>query len=353
MPILEKQPVSRGSYLPRPKLTTHQAAWLQNLADEGQIDVTVCIANWNCQEYLWECLTSLQDIPQGVRLETIVVDNASTDGSAAMVAEDFPEVILIRNNKNVGFAKASNQAARKARGQYLFFLNNDTEVPAYTLARMVDYARRHPEVGILGPRLLDKAGKPQISYRDCPTVGAMLHMISFLRWTGLIKKHYQNYRRRSFTPLCEKRVTILLGAAILIPRNLFEAVGHWDEKFTFGVEDVELSTRISKTHELVYLPDVEIIHHGRLSSRENIVFSAPNLLIGYILFFRMQGTPRILILVYKIAVTLDIPFQLVAKSFQYLLRLVRGQKEKARKSRLAVKGMWRFATRDLFRFWRS
>src|SRR5580700_9489442 len=97
-------------------------AWVQSLSDDGPIDVSVCIANWNCCELLRACLESLHDRPQGVRMETIVVDNASDDGAADMVARDFPEVVLIRNAENVGFSRASNQAAAQARGRNLFFL---------------------------------------------------------------------------------------------------------------------------------------------------------------------------------------------------------------------------------------
>src|SRR5688572_26671222 len=96
-------------------------------------DVSVCIANWNCRDLLRTCLASLLRQPQGVRLEVVVVDNASTDGAAEMVAAEFPEVTLIRNATNKGFSRASNQAAHHSSGRYLFFLNNDTVVPSLGL----------------------------------------------------------------------------------------------------------------------------------------------------------------------------------------------------------------------------
>src|SRR5581483_10995236 len=185
---------------PRPRPAALAPAWVQSLTDDGPIDLTVCIANWNCRELLRACLESLHDQPQGVRLETIVVDNASADGSAAMVARDFPEVLLLRNPANVGFARANNQAAARARGRHLLFLNNDTVVPAGALRRLIAFADAHPEVGMIGPRLRDPHGGWQISYRRRPTVGALLHRTLLLRWTRLFRRSYRDYRRQDFDP---------------------------------------------------------------------------------------------------------------------------------------------------------
>ena len=171
------------------------------------------------------CLESLHDQPQGVRLEIIVVDNASTDGAPEMVDREFPEVMLVKNDANLGFSRANNQAAEKARGRYLFFLNNDTVVPPGTLRRLVDYADRHPEAGMVGPRLRDSQGQFQVSYRQRPTLAALLHRTSLLRWTGLFKLAYRHYRRQGFDPYTVRNVDILMGAAVLLPRDRFFAAG--------------------------------------------------------------------------------------------------------------------------------
>ena len=231
---------------------------------DAAIDISVCIANWNCRDYLRACLDSLLDQPQGVSVEVIVTDNGSTDGAAEMVVDDYPEVVLIRNVDNRGFARASNQAAECATGRHILFLNNDTVVPAFTLARLVGYADSHPQIGMIGPRLRDGQGKLQISYRRKPTLRAMLHRASLLRWTGLFRGAYDAYRRDGFDPEGTRRVEVLMGAAMLVPRTVYEQCGGWDEGFLFGVEDVEFSDRVGRSRELVHVPGIEIIHFGRV-----------------------------------------------------------------------------------------
>jgi GT2 family glycosyltransferase len=144
-----------------------------------------------------------------------------------------------------------------------------------------------------------------------------------------------------------------MGAAVLMRRDVFEQCGRWDEDFRFGVEDVELSTRVGRTHALVFHPGVEVIHHGRLSSRQNISFSVPNHLIGYVHYFRKSGYSWLAILAYKLLVTVDAPFQLLGRLVQCGVRRVRGRRTKAGKSLLAVLGYWHFLTRGLVRFWKA
>jgi GT2 family glycosyltransferase len=330
-----------------------QPAWVQSLTDDGPIDVSVCIANWNCHDYLRDCLESLHDQPQGVRLETIVVDNASADGAADMVARDFPEVKLVRNDANRGFARANNQAAAHARGRYLFFLNNDTAVPAGVVKRLLDFAESHPAAGMIGPRLRDGEGQLQISYRQRPTMAALLHRTALLRWTRLLRGAYYRYRRADFRPDECRSVEVLMGAAMFLPREVFFGCGGWDEGFEFGGEDIDLSRRVGRDHAVVYVPSIEITHHGRVSTRQNIAYTTPNIAIGYVHCLRKEGYGRLSVGLYKLVVTLDAPIQLLDKCAQYAWRALTGRRSKAEKSRLAMRGLWRFVTRDLARFWRA
>jgi GT2 family glycosyltransferase len=318
-----------------------------------RIDVSVCIANWNCRDLLRACLASLRARDPDVAAEVIVIDNASGDGAADMVEREFPEVVLHRNAANVGFARANNQAAELSRGRYLFFLNNDTAVPPGTLGRLMDFCEAHPGVGMVGPRLRDAAGRTQVSYRLRPTLGAFLHRTALLRWTGLLKGRYRSYRRRDFDPNSTRVVEVLMGAAVFLPREVFFTCGAWDEDFAFGGEDIELSARVGRHYQVVYHPGVEITHHGRVSTRQHIGFASTNMAIGFARYLRKSGCSRAGLLFYKLMVTLDAPVQLADKALQFLWRRLRGRRDKAEKSLLVLRGLGHFLVKGLVPFWRA
>jgi GT2 family glycosyltransferase len=317
------------------------------------IDISVCIVNWNCRDWLRALLHSLVRVDHGVNLEVIVVDNASTDGAPEMVAQEFPSVMLIRNDSNRGFSRANNQAARIAHGRYLFFLNNDTVVPQEALRRLFDYAEEHPDIGLLGPRLRGADGIVQVSYRPRPSLASLLHRMLLCRWTGLLRRTYRRYRRDDFDPDHVRDVDILMGAALFAKRDYFLACGGWDEDFTFGGEDMELSVRVGRGARVVYLPEVEILHHGRVSTRQHAGFAATQIAAGTVHYLRKTGTAWPGVLLYKIAATLDAPCVIVAKGAEAFWRWLQGKSTKARKSWLCVRAAWHFLTRGLVVFWRS
>ncbi|MCI0683935.1 MAG: glycosyltransferase family 2 protein [Gemmataceae bacterium] len=317
------------------------------------VDVSVCIANWNCRDLLCACLASLLHQDQDVRLEVIVVDNASTDGAADLVARDFPQVQLIRNPSNRGFAAANNQAARLARGAHLLFLNNDTVVPARTLGALVEFLDAHPDVIAVGPRLIGTDGRPQTSYRRQPTLAAFLHRTWLFRLTGIMRRSYRDYRRRTSPPLWPCEVDMLLGAALMIDRRRFEDLGGWDEAFLFGGEDLDFSLRARRHGVLVHDPRVTIIHVGRASTKANIGFASPSILAGFARYFRKAGASRRELFLYKLAVTLDAPLQIGVKAVQYPWRRLRGRRRDAAKSWNDLHGAAAFLVRGLVAFWKA
>jgi hypothetical protein len=278
------------------------------------------------------CLASLLDAPQGVRQEVIVVDNGSTDGAAELVEEEFPEVILVRNPANLGFARANNQAAQRSSGRYLFFLNNDTLVPPGTLRRLVDFADAHPEAALIGPRLRDGAGRVQISYRRRPTLATLLHRTYLLRWTGLLRGAYRRYRRAAFDAHTTRQVDVLMGAAVLVGRERFFCTGRWDEGYTFGGEDLDLSARANELGAVIYHPLIELTHFGRMSTRQHIGYASAHMAAGFVRYLRKSGHSRAALALYKLIVTLDTPLQLAVKSIQYLWRKAEAAREGGEKS---------------------
>lgn len=331
----------------------------QRTADGGQqttdtgIDVSVCIVNWNCRDYLQACLQSLREAATEVALEVLVVDNGSCDGAADMVAELFPEVVLIRNAENAGFARGNNQAAGLARGRYLFFLNNDTVVPPGTMSSLLEYAQAHPESGIIGPRLIDEQGQPQLSYRGCPTLAALLHRITWLRWSGLFRGAYRRYRGRDGYAGSEPRpAEILMGAALFVPRAVFRSCGAWDEEYTFGGEDIDLCARIGRRYGVIYHPGVEIVHFGRVSSRQHIGYSYSHTVIGVTRFLRKHGCSPAGLLFYKLALTLDAPLRWFGHAVRYAWRQLRRQPHRAAKSRMVMRALEHFLIHELPALWR-
>jgi N-acetylglucosaminyl-diphospho-decaprenol L-rhamnosyltransferase len=318
------------------------------------VDLSVCIVNWNSRDLLRQCLDSIQRADTaGLTVETIVVDNGSSDGSAEMVAREFPQVVLVQNADNTGFARANNQAADVARGRWLLFLNNDTIVGRQSLGQMVEFMRRNPNVGMAGPRLLGADGRPQISYRTRPTLAALMHRIPLVRWTGLFRRAYQRYRRRTFDPAMSGPVETLMGAAVCLPREVFFEHGGWDDGFAFGAEDLDLSARVGQTHQVVFFPGADIVHLGSVSSRANSGFVYTGMECGYVRYLRKQGSRPWTLLLYKLLFTLSLPLALLLHAIGAARHRVRPGRSSAGKASGQLRAVWHFSTRGLGSFWRA
>jgi GT2 family glycosyltransferase len=158
----------RGSMMPESILKT---AWVEDSVNAENImpDLSILIINWNTHDLLANCLEAIQQNQEGLDVEVIVVDNASTDGSQEMVQNRFPDVKLLENQENLGFARANNQGLRKSFGRYIMLLNSDTLLQPGALLAMVSFMDLHLNVGIVGAELLNGDGSLQPSWAKFPS----------------------------------------------------------------------------------------------------------------------------------------------------------------------------------------
>ncbi|NLO73132.1 MAG: glycosyltransferase family 2 protein [candidate division WS1 bacterium] len=232
------------------------------------VDITLCIVSWNVWEDLRQCLQSLRQSPDVVQ-QVIVVDNASSDGTPTRVRESFPEVQLIANAVNRGFAAGSNQALAAGRGRYLFLLNPDTVVPPGGLRELIDFADQHPEAGIIGPQQRYPDGRLQYSARQFPTVRAALFRNTPLGKLFPRSAAVQDYLMAAWDHQSVREVDWVSGAAMLIRRQVYEQIGPLDEGFFWGSEDVDYCWRAHGIGwKVLYTPRPAIIHAiGRSTDR--------------------------------------------------------------------------------------
>lgn len=229
------------------------------------IDLTIIIVSWNVRDLLRRCLYSISN----VQPETIVIDNASTDGSPDMVRGEFPHVHLITNEQNRGFTAANNQGLARSRGRYLLLLNPDTEVVGDALATMVCYLEDHPQAGALGPQLCYPDGSLQPSRRRFPTMATALVESTVVQQWWADNRILRRYYMEDTNDDDVQPVDWVVGACLLVRREAYEQVGGLDEGFFMYSEELDWCKRIKDAGwEVVYLPTATVIHHEGKSSEQ-------------------------------------------------------------------------------------
>jgi len=218
--------------------------------------LSVIIVNWNTKDLLCQCIDSLSQALQKIDAEVFVVDNGSTDGSVEVVREKFPNVGLIENSVNVGFAKASNQAISGSGGHYWLLLNPDTQVKEDSIERMISFMNAHPKAGVTGAQLLNADGSRQNSIANFPSLATELFNKSLLRW--LFPEKFPGKERNYPGPV---EVDSVIGACMLVRRVAAEEVGLLDEKFFLFLEETDWCYRMKKAGWKVYhIPQAEVVH---------------------------------------------------------------------------------------------
>ena len=233
-------------------------------------DLSLIIVSWNTRDLLDACLASVYAGSGSLALEIFVVDNASSDGTTDMVAEKYPQVRLIRNTNNPGFAAANNQAIAQAAGECVLLLNPDTLVLEDALSRLVQYLRAHPAVGAVAPQVLNPDGSPQPSWNNAfPGIfnevfaGFVPGWLHPRRTVAVDRARIAEETGRTFP------TGWLGGVCLMVRQSVIAQVGLMDDGYHMYSEETDWCFRMKKTDwERHHVGDARIIHYGGQSSKQ-------------------------------------------------------------------------------------
>ncbi len=232
--------------------------------------LSIIIVSYNVKFFLEQCLCSVNEAIQNINAEVIVIDNCSSDNTIAYLQPHFLWVQFIQNETNEGFAKANNKALQIAKGKYILFLNPDTILAEDSLEQCISFYENHSNAGAVGVRMIDGKGKflPE-SKRSFPSP-----MVSFYKLAGLssLLPHSRHFGKYALLFLPEKKVhevDVIAGAFMMIPKEILDATGDFDEQFFMYAEDIDLSYRIQKNeHQNYYLGSITIVHFKGESTKK-------------------------------------------------------------------------------------
>ncbi|WP_298224721.1 glycosyltransferase family 2 protein [Flavobacterium sp.] len=227
------------------------------------MQISVIILNYNVRYFLEQCVLSVQKALQNIEGEIIVVDNNSPDDSCAMMKQRFPNVRLIENKENTGFPKGNNIGVAEAQGEYLCILNPDTVVAEDTFEKLLAFAKTKTDLGIVGCKLIDGTGRflPE-SKRGIPTPS-----VAFAKVAGLYKlfpnsQKFGKYYAQHLTENQTGKVDVLVGAFMLMRRELYQQLNGFDEAFFMYGEDIDLSYRsLQSGKSNYYFAETTVIHY--------------------------------------------------------------------------------------------
>ena len=231
------------------------------------VDLAVVVVNHNAGPYLRRCMESVHTAAGDVALDVVVVDNASKDGSVERGVDGYPDVRIIRNRQNRGFAAAANQGIASTGAPFVLLLNPDAQVVGGTLAALVKVASERPRAGAVGALVRNPDGSIQPSARRVPRLGEGLGH-AFLGPLMPGNRYTRSYTMAGWDRASEREVEWVSGSAMLLRRSAFEEAAGFDEGYFMYVEDVDLCTRLRAAGwQVLFSPELEVIHQIGVSTK--------------------------------------------------------------------------------------
>ena len=284
------------------------------------LDLSIVIVSYNVRGLLKECLESIYRTTKYIQFEVYVVDNNSSDGTIQMIEREFPQVKLIANKDNIGFAKANNLAFQKSRGKYILMLNPDTVILQNSLYKIVNYFEQQPNIGAIGCKMLNSDRTLQPSCYNFPTLLEIfgMYFIGSRIFSGLKKFDYDKVQEVDF----------VRGAFLALNKQCLEEIGLLDEKlFMFG-EETDLCYRMKQRGwKVIYIPDTVIIHH-RGKSTEQISDNMYSQRIRSIIYYFQKNRGKISTFLLRAIIFFGVGLRLLLRGVLEIRNRILGKKKK-------------------------
>jgi len=289
---------------------------MQNYENRG-IDVSIIIVSWNTRQITCECIGSICEQTSELKYEIIVIDNASTDNSAAMVKAEFPKVALIENSENRGFAAANNQGITIAKGRYVLLLNSDTIVLNNAIAKAVAFADAHPEAAVVGCKVLNPDETLQSTCFMFPSILNMFLSTTYFYKLFPKSKFFGREQMTWWYRNDVREVDVVTGCFMLVRREAIEQVGMMDEQFFIYAEETDWCYRFKQAGwKIVFTPDAQIIHFGGGSSKQKQSEMTLQLRQSILLFMKKHKSSSTHVLAcLLVALFLRVPYWLLRAVF--------------------------------------
>jgi GT2 family glycosyltransferase len=255
--------------------------------------LSIVILCWNDMKVIPDCLKSIYETTRSTEFEVIVSDNGSTDGSIEFIRQNYPQVTVIENGRNLRFAKANNVGIRACRGEYVLILNPDTIIHAGALDTSVAFADKHPEAGAVGCKVLNADGSYQEPARPFDRLRSEWIIALYMRWLSGVFGWARADTYPGWQGETERQVDWITGCFMLVRRKVLQQINGFDEQFFYYYEDMDLCRKIwGAGYPIIYTPEATITHLKGQSTNQRlppITFALDSQITRYLYYYKYEG----------------------------------------------------------------